>query len=112
MTRGVRTNRGFSLLELLIVVSIVLLVTTIAVPNVVVALSNGRMRASTPFAPFPGFQAFPFYPGYSADFFDGRHFVMKGASPRTAAALLRPSFRNWFQPLYPNIYATFRCVEN
>ena len=25
-------------------------------------------------------QAHPFYPGYSADFFDGRHFVMKGGS--------------------------------
>jgi formylglycine-generating enzyme required for sulfatase activity len=73
---------------------------------------NGWEWTGTPFRPFPGFKPFPFYPGYSADFFDGMHFVMKGASPRTAAALLRPSFRNWFQPLYPNIYATFRCVEN
>jgi iron(II)-dependent oxidoreductase len=73
---------------------------------------NGWEWTSTPFAPFEGFQAFPFYPGYSADFFDGRHFVLKGASPRTAALLVRPSFRNWFQPYYPNIYATFRCVEN
>ena len=74
-------------------------------------MGNGWEWTSTPFAPFPGFQAFPFYPGYSADFFDGRHFVMKGASPRTDSAFLRPSFRNWFQPFYPNIYATFRCVE-
>jgi iron(II)-dependent oxidoreductase len=74
-------------------------------------MGNGWEWTSTPFAPFPGFEPFPFYPGYSADFFDGMHFVMKGASPRTAAALLRPSFRNWFQPLYPNIYATFRCIE-
>ena len=30
----------------------------------------------------------------------------------TAACLLRRSFRNWFQPHFPYIYATFRCVEN
>ena len=75
-------------------------------------VGNGWEWTRTEFAPFPGFEPFPFYSGYSADFFDGRHFVMKGASPRTAESLLRPSFRNWFQPFYPNIYATFRCVEN
>jgi gamma-glutamyl hercynylcysteine S-oxide synthase len=75
-------------------------------------MGNGWEWTATAFAPFPGFKAFPFYPGYSADFFDGKHFVMKGASHRTAVALLRPSFRNWFQPFYPNIYATFRCAEN
>ncbi len=73
---------------------------------------NGWEWTSTPFAPFDGFEPFAFYPGYSADFFDGKHFVLKGASPRTAAALIRRSFRNWFQPYYPNIYATFRCVES
>jgi gamma-glutamyl hercynylcysteine S-oxide synthase len=72
---------------------------------------NGWEWMSTTFSPFPGFKPFPFYPGYSADFFDGKHFVMKGGSPRTAAAFLRRSFRNWFQPYYPNIYAAFRCVE-
>jgi gamma-glutamyl hercynylcysteine S-oxide synthase len=75
-------------------------------------VGNGWEWTRTEFAPFEGFRAFPFYPGYSADFFDGKHFVMKGASQRTAAVLLRRSFRNWFQPYYPNIYATFRCVEN
>jgi iron(II)-dependent oxidoreductase len=75
-------------------------------------VGNGWEWTGTKFAPFPGFQAFPFYPGYSADFFDGKHFVLKGASPRTAAALVRPSFRNWFQPHYPNVYAGFRCVQN
>jgi iron(II)-dependent oxidoreductase len=74
-------------------------------------VGNGWEWTSTPFAPFEGFEAFPFYPGYSAAFFDGRHFVMKGASPRTAASLVRKSFRNWFQPHYPNVYATFRCVQ-
>ena len=56
---------------------------------------------------FSGFRAVPFYPGYSANFFDGKHFVMKGGSPRTAACMLRRSFRNWFQPHYPYVYATF-----
>jgi formylglycine-generating enzyme required for sulfatase activity len=75
-------------------------------------VGNGWEWTSTVFAPFPGFAPFPFYPGYSADFFDGKHFVMKGGSPRTAAALLRPSFRNWFRADYPYVYAGFRMVEN
>jgi ergothioneine biosynthesis protein EgtB len=75
-------------------------------------VGNGWEWTRTPFAPFPGFQPFSFYPGYSANFFDGKHFVMKGGSPRTAACMLRRSFRNWFQPHYPYVYATFRCVEN
>lgn len=74
-------------------------------------LGNGWEWTSTEFAPFPGFERFSFYPGYSADFFDGKHFVMKGGSPRTAACMLRPSFRNWFQPHYQYVYAGFRCVR-
>jgi iron(II)-dependent oxidoreductase len=74
-------------------------------------IGNGWEWTRTPFAPFPGFEPFSFYPGYSANFFDGKHFVMKGGSPRTAACMLRRSFRNWFQPHYPYVYATFRCVE-
>lgn len=76
------------------------------------AVGNGWEWTSTVFGPFPGFEAFPFYPGYSADFFDSKHFVMKGASPRTAACMLRHSFRNWFQPHYPHVYAGFRCVSH
>jgi iron(II)-dependent oxidoreductase len=75
-------------------------------------VGNGWEWTCTPFEPFPGFKAFDFYPGYSADFFDGKHYVMKGGSPRTSSLMLRRSFRNWFQPFYPNIYASFRCVEN
>jgi ergothioneine biosynthesis protein EgtB len=75
-------------------------------------IGNGWEWTRTEFAPFPGFKAMSFYPGYSANFFDGKHYVMKGGSPRTAACMLRPSFRNWFQPHYPYVYATFRCVEN
>ncbi len=75
-------------------------------------LGNGWEWTRTKFAPFPGFTPMPFYPGYSANFFDGKHYVMKGGSPRTAACMLRRSFRNWFQPHYPYVYATFRCVED
>ena len=64
-------------------------------------VGNGWEWTSTEFKAFPGFAAMPFYPGYSANFFDGKHYVMKGGSPRTAACLLRRSFRNWFQPHYP-----------
>jgi ergothioneine biosynthesis protein EgtB len=75
-------------------------------------LGNGWEWTASPFAPYPGFEPFPFYRGYSADFFDENHFIVKGASPRTASCLLRRSFRNWFQPHYPYVYASFRCVEN
>jgi ergothioneine biosynthesis protein EgtB len=75
-------------------------------------LGNGWEWTSTPFAPLPGFKPFPFYPGYSANFFDGKHYVIKGGSARTAACMLRASFRNWFQPHYPYVYAGFRTVEN
>ena len=73
-------------------------------------VGNGWEWTSTTFAPFPGFRAMASYPEYSADFFDGEHMVIKGASPVTAADLLRPTFRNWFRPRYPYVYATFRCV--
>ena len=74
-------------------------------------VGNGWEWTSTPFHPFPGFEPFSFYPGYSARFFDGHHYVLKGGSARTAASLLRRSFRNWFRPNFPYVYAGFRCVE-
>ncbi len=75
-------------------------------------LGNGWEWTSTAFGPFPGFEPFPFYPGYSKNFFDEEHYVLKGASPRTAACFLRRSFRNWFRPDYPYVYASFRLAEN
>jgi formylglycine-generating enzyme required for sulfatase activity len=74
-------------------------------------IGNGWEWTATRFAPFPGFEPFSFYPGYSANFFDDQHYVMKGGSARTAACILRRSFRNWFQPHYQYVYAGFRCVS-
>jgi formylglycine-generating enzyme required for sulfatase activity len=75
-------------------------------------VGNGWEWTETVFAPFPGFRVIPSYPEYSADFFDGQHFVMKGASTATARELLRPTFRNWFRRRYPYMYATFRCARS
>jgi ergothioneine biosynthesis protein EgtB len=75
-------------------------------------VGNGWEWTSTPFAPFPGFVPQPGYEGYSADFFDGRHFVLKGASWATGDGLVRRSFRNWFQPHYPHVFAQFRLVSD
>jgi iron(II)-dependent oxidoreductase len=75
-------------------------------------VGNGWEWTATKFGPFPGFQPMPFYPGYSQNFFDEEHYVMKGGSPVTAACMLRSSFRNWFRPNYPYVYASFRVVED
>ena len=53
-------------------------------------IGNGWEWTSTPFGPFPGFEPMASYPQYSADFFDGKHYVMKGASPVTARELDPP----------------------
>jgi len=71
---------------------------------------NGWEWTSSIFGPLPGFEPMASYPEYSADFFDGQHYVMKGASPATAKELIRPTFRNWFRPNYPYVYAKFRTV--
>ncbi len=73
-------------------------------------IGNGWEWTRSVFEPFPGFRKIPAYPAYSADFFDGKHFVLKGASPATSSRLTRRSFRNWFQAHYPYMYAKFRCV--
>jgi formylglycine-generating enzyme required for sulfatase activity len=71
-------------------------------------VGNGWEWTATPFAPLPGFAPMATYPPYSADFFDGDHFIMKGASPVTSRRLVRRSFRNWYRRDYPYMYATFR----
>jgi gamma-glutamyl hercynylcysteine S-oxide synthase len=73
-------------------------------------LANGWEWTASHLEPFAGFKPFPFYEGYSANFFDGKHYVMKGGSTRTDRSMLRRSFRNWFQPHYQYVYAGFRCA--
>ena len=47
-----------------------------------------------------------------ADFFDGKHFVLRGSSPVTHSALRRDSFRNFYQRSYPYVFAKFRlCFD-
>jgi ergothioneine biosynthesis protein EgtB len=75
-------------------------------------VGNGWEWTATEFAPFPGFVAMASYPEYSAEFFDGRHVVLKGASPATAKELIRRSFRNWFRTNYPYVYSKFRTVSS
>lgn len=75
------------------------------------ALGQVWQWTSTPFAPYPGFKPFP-YPGYSAAYFDGRHRVLKGGSWATAAPVLRPSFRNWYEPGTRQIFAGFRYAQD
>ena len=75
-------------------------------------IGNGWEWTATPFQPFPGFSPYiAGYEEYSADFFDGKHFVLKGGSWATAKELVRPSFRNWYQAHYPYVFAKFRCVS-
>jgi len=74
-------------------------------------VGNGWEWTSTVFEGFPGFEPMASYPVYSADFFDGKHYVLKGASPATGRELVRRSFRNWFRGNYPYVYAAFRCVR-
>lgn len=74
---------------------------------------NGWELTETPFAPFPKFSPYmASYRDYSRDFFDGKHFVLKGASWATSSELLRSSFRNWYQAHYSYVFTKFRCVSD
>ncbi len=75
-------------------------------------VGNGWEWTSSVWGPFPGFTPMVTYPIYSKDFFDGDHYVIKGASPVTSRDLVRRSLRNWFRPEYPYVYATFRTANS
>lgn len=57
-----------------------------------------------------GFEADGLYPEYSTDFSDGEHFALRGSSPYTHPSCIRPSFRNFYQSMYPYVAAKFRMV--
>ena len=60
------------------------------------------------FEPYPGFRPYP-YEGYSKPWF-GTHRVLRGGSWASPAALLRPSFRNWYEPSFRELPSGFRCA--
>jgi len=61
------------------------------------------------FHPYPGFTPFP-YNEYSVPWFDGRHFVMRGASPWTRTAVRRPGFRNFYTRDVRHTFAGLRLA--
>ncbi|EUC45427.1 hypothetical protein COCMIDRAFT_95519 [Bipolaris oryzae ATCC 44560] len=60
-----------------------------------------------------GFEPMVLYPGYTADFFDGKHNITLGGSwathPRIAG---RKTFVNWYQRNYPYVWAGARIVTD
>ncbi|KAL4932946.1 DUF323 domain protein [Aspergillus undulatus] len=68
---------------------------------------------SSPLAEHDGFKAMEIYPGYTSDFFDGKHNIILGGSwathPRIAG---RTTFMNWYQRNYPYPWAGARLVRD
>ncbi|QSS58794.1 hypothetical protein I7I51_08223 [Histoplasma capsulatum] len=68
---------------------------------------------STPLHAHEGFKSMELYPGYSADFFGGKHNIVLGGSwathPRIAG---RTTFVNWFQRNYIYVWAGARLVRD
>ena len=73
-------------------------------------VGNGWEHTCTPFYGFDGFTPMHDYHNYSTDFFDGKHFVVKGAGPFTMPSVVRPSFRNWYQQNYQYASTKFRVA--
>ncbi|KAG8951718.1 hypothetical protein FRC04_005739 [Tulasnella sp. 424] len=67
--------------------------------------------AETLFDEYQGFEKSVLYPGYSSDFFDGKHQVVLGGSYATVPRLAqRRSLRNWYQHNYPYAWIGGRVV--
>lgn len=75
-------------------------------------IGNGWEFTETLFESFEGFQPMPDYPEYSADFFDGKHFVLRGGSWVTHPRFVRPSFRNFYQARYPYVFSKIRLAKS
>ena len=74
--------------------------------------SGGWEWTSSLFLPFDGFVKMEEYPEYSTDFFDGAHYVLKGAAPVTHRCMRRDTFRNFYQRQYRYVFAKFRVCKN
>jgi iron(II)-dependent oxidoreductase len=62
---------------------------------------------SSRFGPYPGFAADP-YKEYSAPWFAEEHRVLRGGSFATPRRLLRPTWRNFYQPERADMFCGFR----
>ncbi|HVS31120.1 MAG TPA: selenoneine synthase SenA [Thermoanaerobaculia bacterium] len=62
------------------------------------------------FLPYEAFSADP-YKEYSEPWFATPHRVLRGGSWATPARMMRPSFRNFYQPHRRDIYAGFRTAS-
>jgi len=66
---------------------------------------------STLFDKYEGFVNSTLYPGYSSDFFDGKHMIVIGGSYATIPRLAeRRSLRNYYQHNYPYPWVSGRIV--
>lgn len=66
---------------------------------------------STPFMAYEGFRPSALYPGYSSDFFDGKHSVVIGGSFATAPTIAgRRTVVNYYQTAYPYIFGGGRVA--
>jgi gamma-glutamyl hercynylcysteine S-oxide synthase len=74
-------------------------------------VGNGWELTDSIFEPLVGFEPMALYPQYSVDFFDGKHFVVKGASWSTHSCMVRRTFRNYYQAHYPYVFSKFRLVK-
>lgn len=75
-------------------------------------VGNGWEWTGSIFAPYDNFTPMPSYPEYSADFFDGKHPVCRGASMLTPRHAIRHSLRNFYQRRYQHVVAKFRLAYN
>ena len=74
-------------------------------------LGNVWEWTATWFHGYEGFETYP-YVGYSTNYFDRQHRVLKGGSWATRPWVLRCSFRNWYHPSVRQILAGFRCAKS
>jgi tRNA-specific adenosine deaminase 2 len=66
---------------------------------------------STTLAAPKGFKSSALYPGYSSDFFDGKHNVVLGGSYVTTPSIAgRRTSVNWYQKPYPYVFCGARVV--